>query len=376
MISLAGCNTDQPEETYLLPDPDVTKPSYAKGFHFSTIGDERFVQFFDLVNEEPVLSYSILLKDSTAYEFSLGKTVTLGANPDFATLSTAHLAYFLKIAGLDKVKGTAYAKWIQNESIKAEITKGSIVDISGEKDIDFEKLVSLNPTALLTYPYGDTDYSLIEAAGIAVIPFSEYLEKHPLGRAEWIKVFGFLAGKETEANAIFDQIEAEYNSLIAIKETKTNAVTPEVFTGSHSNGKWYAPARSSFIAQFIKDAGGHYLFDDASWDENLREGENIEMDFEVFISKAAEADYWGKVVYEDSPLTYAKVKEEDPRYSALNAFKNDGVFYCNASATDYFGDALLEPQYILADLMHLIHPEFFSPVDGYIPHYFQPLLRE
>jgi len=191
MISLAGCNTDQPEETYLLPDPDVTKPSYAKGFHFSTIGDERFVQFFDLVNEEPVLSYSILLKDSTAYEFSLGKTVTLGANPDFATLSTAHLAYFLKIAGLDKVKGTAYAKWIQNESIKAEITKGSIVDISGEKDIDFEKLVSLNPTALLTYPYGDTDYSLIEAAGIAVIPFSEYLEKHPLGRAEWIKVLVF-----------------------------------------------------------------------------------------------------------------------------------------------------------------------------------------
>lgn len=375
-IAIFGCTPSKPSESGVQENQNIILPSYAKGFQFATINNHRCLQLFDLVKETPVLSHTLFLSDSAATPEVEGKVIFLGSKPNFATLSTTHLAYFLKINALEKVKGTAYAKYVQNEVIKNEIEKGAIQDISGEKDIDFEKLVSLNPRALLTYPYGDADYRSVEAAGIDIVPFSEYLEKHPLGRAEWIKVMGFLSGKEDEANALFKKIEQEYNVLLALKNSHENLDLPEVFTGSHSNGKWYAPARSSFIAQFIKDAGAHYLFDEPEWDESLREGENIEMDFEVFISKAAEADFWGKVVYEDHALTYDNIQDEDQRYTALKAFKNGGIFYCNASKTDYFGDALLEPQYILSDLMHMLHPEFFTADADYIPHYFQPLRRE
>ena len=142
----------------------------------------------------------------------------------------------------------------------------------------------------------------------------------------------------------------------------TPSEKPSIFTGSHSNGQWFAPPSNSFIGQFIRDAGGTYLFEDY-----IQTG-NVELQFEELFDLAYDVDYWGKVVFEEGELTLESIRANDPRYAELNAFKTGQVMYCNASETDYFGDAIVEPQAILADLIAILHPNLLP---DYTFHYFQ-----
>ncbi|MDG1261512.1 MAG: ABC transporter substrate-binding protein [Flavobacteriales bacterium] len=354
---------------------EVKKTEFALGFDFQTVNDVTSLRLYDLVGDGRNcflnVSYEPISKNEDGVNY-----VVIDSLGSFATLSTTHLSYFSAINTLDQVAGTAYAEWVKSPKARKAIDNGEIIDISGEKDVDFEKVVILNTQALLTYPYGNTDYSLLEKAGVAIIPCSEYLEEHPLGRAEWVKVIGFLTGQEKAANALFEAIRDEYMSLSTLKNSLKTDELPEVFTGSHSNGKWYAPTRTSFIAKFITDAGGHYLFENDPLNESTAAGENLEMDFEVFMTKAAKADFWGKVVYEEEGLNYRSIQDEDPRYEGLRAFQEEGIFYCNASTTDYFGDAMLEPHLILKDLIHILHPHAMQHDSVYTPHYFKGLERE
>lgn len=337
-----GTQSTSPETT------SRTTAAYAKGFAFTQVNGAECIELYDLEADSSDVRCTICKGDP---QDALTGLIVL---PDsgwsaLATLSTTHLAYFWKLNALDAVAGTAYADWVRNEEVKARLADGSIADLSGEKEIDFELTVAKAPDALIVYPYGGADYSRFEQVDIAIVPFSEYLETHPLGRAEWIKVVGFLTGFEAEASDAFKAIETGYQD--AAVRVAHAADRPIVFTGSHDNGMWYAPPGNSFIAQFIRDAGGSYLFDE------VKQRGNLEMDFEVLLTRAQDADYWGKVVFEEGKLTLDDLRADDERYAALPAFQNGHVFYCNAAETDYFGDAIVEPEVILRDLIAILHPE-------------------
>mgnify|MGYP001092801998 CR=1 FL=1 len=60
----------------------------------------------------------------------------------------------------------------------------------------------------------------------------------PLRQAEWIKFIGLLIGEEEKANAIFDSIKTEYNTLKQL--TAKIEKKPVVFSGELRGGNWYA----------------------------------------------------------------------------------------------------------------------------------------
>ncbi len=282
--------------------------------------------------------------------------ITLLPNPEstalrIATVSTTHISLFAAIDQLQLLVGTAFADRIFNPVARQLIDSGHISDLSGEKDLDTEKTLAIAPHIITSYPYGNNQYERLQDAGCIVIPFSEYLETHPLGRAEWIIAAGFLTGHLAEATAVFQEIENRYIDLANQIKTATDLETPLVFTGSHANGLWYAPSGDSFMGVFTADAGAQYLFSDR------REPGNISLDFEELIVRAMEADYWGKVIFTPGELTLADLRADDVRYAELPAFKKGQVFYCNAAETDYFGDAIVQPDVILADLIKIFHPE-------------------
>ena len=53
----------------------------------------------------------------------------------------------------------------------------------------------------------------IEELGIKVIYNADYLETDPLGKAEWIKLFGALYCREKMADSIFNAEVEAYNNL-------------------------------------------------------------------------------------------------------------------------------------------------------------------
>ena len=354
-----GCQ--QPSNSEKDAKLESENPSFAKGFRFLAGDGIRCVELLDLESDS-IQAHCTICKGEP---HDIGSEVIfIEKDETYATLSTTHLAYFWKLNTLEHVKGTAFASYVRNSEVNEKLSSGEIKDISGEKEVDTEALIALAPRALITYPYGDMNYDRIEALGIATIPFSEYLEEHPLGRAEWVKVVGFLTNEEEAANATFEQIRSAYESASNKIQNIPESERPVVFTGSHSNGMWYAPPGNSYISQFIQDAGGKYLFEDR------RQKGNLSMQFETLFKAAMQADYWGKVIFDEGDLTLADLRADDERYAALPAFKEGKVFYCNAAETDYFGDAIIEPEMILKDLIAILHTDtldyhfkYFKPID-------------
>lgn len=109
---------------------------------------------------------------------------------------------------------------------------------------------------------------------------------------------------------------------------------------------------NSYSANFIKDAGGNYL-----WNEYKNSG-SVPLSFEKVFAKAINADYW-LIKYNNIQfdMTYKQLGEEYALYKNFAAFKNKKVFAVNSANTPYYEEGPLEPDVVLADLIKIFHPE-------------------
>jgi iron complex transport system substrate-binding protein len=187
-------------------------------------------------------------------------------------------------------------------------------------------------------------------AGIPVIPNADWLETTPLGKAEWVKLIGALTDREDTVNRKFDSVAQSYQHLAAIG--KAAAVKPSVITGMPFKGTWYTPAGGSFIAQFLRDAGASYHWSDTKGTGSLALG------FETVAPVALTADFWLDAGDADSKK---EILSQDPRYGAFNAFKSDAIYNYTrrvnaAGSSDYWESGSVNPQWVLADLIRILHP--------------------
>lgn len=313
---------------------DTIRPLYAKGF--------RIIEFADF-NQLELLDSAGLVE----HQFKIIPNDSL----NLICLSTTHASMLAALGEESKISGMAFAKRTLDPIIKDAVDAGRIKDLGEGDESAFEQILAIRPDIYFVYPYGDVDYSRFEASGIQCIPIAEYLETHPLGRAEWVKVFGAICGKSHEAEIYFTDIKDAYNEVL--EKATLVELHPEVFTGSSYQGQWYAPSGESLIAKFITDAGATYSF------AQNKGQSNIQLEFEVLIEQASDADFWGEVVFESTDPDLNRLIQPEPRLKKFNAFKNEGegVFYCNAALSDYFGLGVLRPDQVLADLFAIFHPE-------------------
>lgn len=286
----------------------------------------------------------------------------LNADVRIAAVSTTHIPFLVATASAQTLVGVGYPDYIRNEAIRQAVESGKVRSITGGGKLNFEVIIDTQPDLLLTYPYAAENYDRYEAAGIRVLSISEYAEHHPLGRAEWVKVFGLLTGNYDRSVQVFERIKKQYlhwKTLSALR-----SYSPLVFTGSFFKGRWSAPGGDSFVAAFINDAGGRYSF--AEHPGNA----NIELDFEVVLEKIAEADFFGKVLHTEQTVDRKALITDNERFELLDGFDDRHLFYCNTQATDYFGKGVLEPHLVLRDLHQIFHG---VKGDSLAFEYFQPI---
>ncbi len=346
-IFLVACHTPTNKEAAQLHILSVEKPAYARGFELQHMSDSSTrIILFDLEHAGDTLDI-ITWKPKTIERI--------------ACLSTTHIAMLQKLNKLNLLKGVGFADLVLNEEAKEKIAGGEIINLTTSHDVDPEIVFSISPEIFFVYPFGSMNYERYAEKNIPCIPISEYLEVHPLGRAEWVKVFGVLLGEEQKAEATFNAITTAYNALI--QKANTSATDkPTVFTGFYDSGSWFAPPGNSFAAQFMQDAGANYIFNDSI------SSSNIIIPFETMLEKTYNADYWGKIVFEKEALTLDRIAEDDKRLTQLKSFKEGKIFYCNAAKTDYHGDAVMQPEVVLEDLIAIFHPDVIAQ---HAPHYFQ-----
>lgn len=165
----------------------------------------------------------------------------------------------------------------------------------------------------------------LENTGVQVLVEKSSYESHPLGRMEWIKMYGVLFGKEDEAEKYFDEKTKEADKVIenVEKEQNDNRKTVAFFYIT-SNGAVSVRKSGDYVSKMIELAGGEYVFKDLT-DENALSTMNIQM--EEFYATAKDADY---LIYNsaiDGELyTMDELIEKSSMLKDFKAVKNGDVW--------------------------------------------------
>ncbi|MBE6335722.1 MAG: hypothetical protein E7066_03470 [Lentimicrobiaceae bacterium] len=283
--------------------------------------------------------------------------------------SSTQWSIFQKLGEIDIIKGVLESDYTENDEILNLISEGKILDLGTSNQVDTEKVIHLQTDIILYTPYSTVDYSnLGELSGSIMLPFPDYLESHPLGRAEWMKVVGLLCGKENETEEWFNEVARRYETLSNLcLETEDK---PSVFSDLPFENQWYVPGGNSYIAQIFKDAGADYI-----WKDNKSTG-SLHIDAESVLLKAQQADYWRVINSYDVPFTYERLAEENELYPLFKAFKERQLLVCDVRDCGYFEHSQYEPDILLADFIYHFHPELLKDEwENYVPKYFKRLIK-
>lgn len=124
--------------------------------------------------------------------------------------ASVHCSLLEQLDALSQIGGVCDLSYIKTPALLSRAENGKLTDAGNSMSPDIERVMSLNPDAILLSPFENAGYGRIGKMGIPIIECADYLETSPLGRAEWIKFFGLLYGKEVETDSIFTEVEKLY----------------------------------------------------------------------------------------------------------------------------------------------------------------------
>ena len=126
----------------------------------------------------------------------------------------------------------------------------------------------------------------LERFGIPVFVERSSYESHPLGRLEWVKLYGLMTGKEEEAEKLF----SEQSELLQSVSQNGSAGKTAAFFYISQKGSAVVRKPDDYVSKMIQLAGGEYIFtpDDLNTEENAQSTKD--MQFEAFYAAAKDAD--------------------------------------------------------------------------------------
>jgi iron complex transport system substrate-binding protein len=283
-------------------------------------------------------------------------------------MSTTYIAMISALGEESAVKGISGVDLIFNENLREKIKRGEVADVGYEDNLNKELIIQIDPDLLMVYGVGSESsgyLNKIKELRYRTVFNADYLETDPLGKAEWIKVFGVLFCKEKEADSLFCSILNKYNELKSYIRENT-LKHPAVLLGLPWKDTWFVSPGNSYMNTMISDAGGDYLWKDTRSELSMAYGiENVYL-------KAMGADYWLNIgnVNNSSEITAI-----DTRLGDLPPFRNAKLFNNNNRVTirggnDYWESGAINPHIILKDIGAILHPELFP---GYELFYYKKI---
>jgi iron complex transport system substrate-binding protein len=354
IVALVSCAPKKEQLSVLSGDTTKTKLNYAEGFHVTYQGNNKLVEVSrPFQGATSGYKYLLVQKGEPIPTHDADVHVITIPLTSIVCTSTTHIPLLDYLNESEKLIGFPTTDYISSEKMRRLIDAGKIKDLGIDKGINLELLAVLKPDMVMGYAmtgdYGQ--FKKIEELGVPAVINAEYLEKHPLGRAEWIKFMALFFNKEREADSVFSMIEKNYNEAKDL--VSKSSQRPTVLSGIVYGDAWFMPGGKNYAATLLKDAGCQYL-----WESDSTSG-FLEISFESVYEKAHHADIWIGV---GSFNTLKEIEAADQRYARLNPFKTGEVYTFNARMGARGGSEFLElgylrPDIILQDLATIAHPE-------------------
>ena len=281
--------------------------------------------------------------------------------------------------------------------------QNSIVDCGSSMAPDIERIIALKPEAILVSPFENSGgYGKLDKLHVPIIEAADYMESSPLGRAEWMKFYGMLFGKdknisttaagkaseaavgkaseaaagkaseataveaseatlpascELRADSLFAQIEKEYLDLKAEAGKLPKGLS--ILTERKTGNVWYVPGGQSTIGILLKDANARYIFSDDQHSGSLP------MSPEQILAKGKQVDVWAFKYFGGAPLSQVQLLQEYDGYKALAAFSRGNIYQVDTSTVPYFELTSFHPELLLREFIILAHGSRFGKLKFY-----------
>jgi len=283
-------------------------------------------------------------------------------------MSTSFYGYLELLGELDKITGIENQDFVYNAQILERVNSGQIKELGESGVISVEMTVRMNPDLLIisgTEILGP-NLNKIQQAGLLILNDMDWQEQHPLGKAEWIKVFGLLLGKKEKADSIFGEIEHKYIALCDTLRNRLPEKKANVILGYNYQGTWFMPGGKSYVAQYLADAGAQYPFN-----TDTSSG-SIPLSSELVFKQYSEYPVW---LNPGSCRNKKDLLLLDSRYGRFSAFKKSAVYNNNRRSNvkggnDFWETSPANPHLVLADLVYIFYPQILPDHQLY---FYQPL---
>jgi iron complex transport system substrate-binding protein len=267
--------------------------------------------------------------------------------------STTNIPFLEMLEVEDKLVGFPHTDYISSEKTRKLIDKGAVKNVGQNEKLNIEQLIELAPDLIVTFGVDNNNPTLdnLKKSGLNVFIQGDWMEQSPLGKAEWIKLYGALFGKEEKAKELFDKIVLSYNQ--ATKLVAKEQAASSVLYGSMYQDLWYVAKGNSWVAQFMKDAQSNYLWSD------LKGTGSEGLSFEKVLDKAKTANFW---IATGSFKTLDEFGKSNPHYSEFDAFKNKNIYTFESKlgatgGTIYYELSPSRPDLVLKDYIKIFHPD-------------------
>ena len=283
----------------------------------------------------------------------------------------------------------------ENASSGNASAQNSIVDCGSSMAPDIERIIALKPEAILVSPFENSGgYGKLDKLHIPIIEAADYMESSPLGRAEWMKFYGMLFGKdknistavagkalttvvgkalttvagkaseatlpascELKADSLFAKIEKEYLKLKAEAGKLPKGLS--ILTERKTGNVCYVPGGQSTIGILLKDANARYIFSDD------KHSGSLPMSPEQILAKGSQVDVWAFKYFGGAPLSQVQLLQEYDGYKALAAFNRGNIYQVDTSTVPYFELTSFHPELLLREFIILAHGSRFGKLKFY-----------
>jgi len=204
--------------------------------------------------------------------------------------ASAVMDMFTSIGALDRIRFSSLkAEGWYIEEARAAMEAGDILYAGKYSAPDYERIVSegcgLAIENTMIYHTPEVKEQLERFEIPVLVDYSSY-EPEPLGRTEWVKLYGLLAGREEEAEKAF---AAQMEAFSSVSGEEASGKTAAFFYIT-TNGEANVRKSSDYLPRMIELAGGKYLPEHLGEEEDAASS-TMSMQMEEFYAAAKDADY-------------------------------------------------------------------------------------
>lgn len=209
--------------------------------------------------------------------------------------SASTMALINAMDALSKVPMTTADTTWRIQEIKDAIDKGTVKEVGKYSKPDYEQIIVIGAEKHVTFAVFSTMLDsvpdvydqLTKTCNLRIMRDQSSYESHPLGRTEWIKIYGEIFGMRDKSDAVFNgqvKILNETTSKINVPDAERKTVL--IFYTTSTKDTFYVRNAADYVTELVNLGGGKQVAEIGAGKSG-----NTKMTQESFIEKCSQADY-------------------------------------------------------------------------------------